>query len=76
MAEATGISLPSYWRLEHNKMSNPPLRYLANCALVLGVDLEAVIEDEWREWFVFDERQPEPTQLRGRSQRSQSGDAS
>jgi hypothetical protein len=66
MADATGISLPTYWRLEHNELSNPPLRYLTNCALVLGVGLEAVIEDEWRNWFIFDERRPAPSRPRER----------
>lgn len=60
MADLTGISLASYWRLEHNKHPTLPLRALSNCALVLGVDLEALIEDEWREWRVFDKRRPQP----------------
>ncbi len=60
MAALTGISTASYWRLEHNELPSLPLRYLSNCALVLGVALEDLIEDEWREWKVFDERRPGP----------------
>lgn len=32
-------------------MPNPPLRYLANCAIVLGCQPEDLIEEEWRRWF-------------------------
>ncbi len=60
MADLTGISTASYWRLEHDELPSLPLRYLSNCALVLGVALEDLIEDEWREWKVFDERRREP----------------
>lgn len=60
MADLTGISPASYWRLEHDELPSLPLRYLSNCALVLGVPLEDVIEDGWREWKVFDERRPGP----------------
>ncbi|HWN21921.1 MAG TPA: hypothetical protein VNP93_08095 [Gaiellaceae bacterium] len=30
-----------------------PLRYLVNCAIALGVDLDEVIEEEWHEWHPF-----------------------
>jgi hypothetical protein len=32
-------------------MANPPLRYLANCAIVLGVGVEDLIEEQWRDWL-------------------------
>jgi len=48
MVEATGISRSAYWRLERGRTANPPLRHLTNCALVLGVPVEELIEDEWR----------------------------
>lgn len=51
IAEAIGVSLPTYQRLERGNMENPPLRYLQNLALLYGVRLEAVLEDGWREWF-------------------------
>lgn len=54
LARAIGIALPTYRRLERAQMKNPPLRYLSNAALALGVELDEVIEPEWREWFVFD----------------------
>jgi transcriptional regulator with XRE-family HTH domain len=60
LAEAIGISVVTYRRLERGRMDNPPLRYLQNAALALGVDLAAIWEDEWREWKVFDSQRPEP----------------
>lgn len=54
LAEATGISVTTIRRLERLEFDNPPLRYLVNCALALGVPLDQVIEDEWRQWKVFD----------------------
>ena len=29
-------------------MPNPPLRYLVNLSIVLGCELDDLIEDEWR----------------------------
>ena len=60
MADATGISTATYWRLEHGHIEDPPIRLLNNCALALGVRVEKLIEDEWREWLVLDQRRPEP----------------
>jgi transcriptional regulator with XRE-family HTH domain len=60
LADAIGISLPTYRRLERNGMENPGVRYLVNAALALGVDLDVLIEDDWREWMVFDENRPAP----------------
>ena len=56
MARYTGLTVPTYRRLERGQIPAPPLSYLANCALVLDVSLEALIEDEWRSWHVFDAR--------------------
>lgn len=62
LADAIGISLPTYRRLERKDMQNPGLRYLANAALALGVELDLLIEDEWREWMAFDEQRVKPPQ--------------
>ena len=43
----------TYRRLERGSYRNPPLRYLTNCALALGLELEDVIEDDHRLWYVF-----------------------
>lgn len=50
MSVRTGIRLRTYQRLEAGKIPNPPIRYLVNCAIVLGVELEAVCEPEWLRW--------------------------
>lgn len=51
LAEATGISIATLRRLERGSVANPPIRYLANCTIVLGCRLEELIEDEWRQWL-------------------------
>jgi transcriptional regulator with XRE-family HTH domain len=57
MAERTGLSASDYWRLEHNRSPHAvSLRALVNCALVLGVEVDELIEDEWREWYPFAQR--------------------
>jgi hypothetical protein len=37
--------------LERNKVRNPPLRYLINCAIVLDCHWNDLIEPEWEEWI-------------------------
>jgi transcriptional regulator with XRE-family HTH domain len=51
LAEEIGISLPTYRRLERNKMRNPPMRYLVNAAIVLGCDWTDLVEPEWERWL-------------------------
>lgn len=58
VADATGISYATYQRLERGELDNPPLRYLTNCALVLGVRLGDLIEDAWLQWKCFDADTP------------------
>lgn len=53
MSMETGIPLRTYQRLEAGGLSNPPIRYLMNCAVVHGVPLEEVCEPEWLEWTEF-----------------------
>jgi len=60
LAAAVGISPTTYRRLEHNQLDDISLRVLNNLALALGVELDDLIEDEWREWAVFDQRRPHP----------------
>lgn len=50
MSLITGIPLRTYQRLENGKLTNPPIRYLTNCALALGVSLAEVCEQGWIEW--------------------------
>jgi transcriptional regulator with XRE-family HTH domain len=72
LVEATGMSRSVYWRLERGRIDNPPLRHLTNCALVLGVPVEELIEDEWRTtWLQLSpggpSEPPDPKELRRRS---------
>jgi transcriptional regulator with XRE-family HTH domain len=61
LAWFTGISRRTLQRIERGDMSNPPIRYLTNCALVLGLELDDLIEDEWRQWLTVDvSRAPAP----------------
>lgn len=51
LAEVTGISERNLSRLENGTMTNPPVRYLVNCALALGLDdWRVLIEPEWEQW--------------------------
>jgi transcriptional regulator with XRE-family HTH domain len=50
LAAITGISVRNISRLENGKMTNPPLRYLVNCAKALGVDWQVLVEPEWEQW--------------------------
>lgn len=51
LARVAGMSVSRLTRLESGEEVNPPLRILNNCAIALGVQLEAVIDAEWRTWW-------------------------
>lgn len=50
LAQVTGISQRTLSRLENGELTNPPLRYIVNCALALGVPWQELIEPEWEQW--------------------------
>jgi DNA-binding XRE family transcriptional regulator len=58
LAEAIGISVPTYRRLELGVVENLGLRYLVTAALALSVELDEVLEDEWLAWKTFDQSRP------------------
>jgi transcriptional regulator with XRE-family HTH domain len=58
LADASGISIATLQRLERGLVENPPLRYLTNCALVLGCELDDLVEESWRTWLPL--ARPEP----------------
>lgn len=60
MIDATGIAPATYRRLERGQHRNPQMRWLANCALVLGCTIEDLIEDDWREWSQIGKRPAGP----------------
>jgi transcriptional regulator with XRE-family HTH domain len=53
LADRAGLSLRTLQRIERLEVDNPPIRYLTNCAIVLGCELEDLIEPAWREWKQF-----------------------
>jgi transcriptional regulator with XRE-family HTH domain len=53
LARQAGISLRTFQRVERLEVDNPPIRYLTNCAIVLGCELEDLVESAWREWKRF-----------------------
>lgn len=71
LSELTGLSIRTIQRLEGGQVDNPPLRHLVNLAQALDIELEAILEDEWLEWKVFDARAPEPPPARHWLERSQ-----
>ena len=60
LARVAGTSISKLAKIEGGKDQNPPLRILNNCALALGVELDAVIEPEWRTWWNRYGGQPSP----------------
>jgi transcriptional regulator with XRE-family HTH domain len=64
LAELTGISLRTLQRIERLEIDNPPIRYLTNCAIALGCELEDLIEPAWREWKSFGGAASRPAQPR------------
>ncbi len=60
MADAIGMSVPTYRRLERGLLVSPTVGYLVNAALALGVELEAVAEPRYLEWTVFDQTRSGP----------------
>jgi transcriptional regulator with XRE-family HTH domain len=62
LAKVTGLSRRTIQRLEagHFGDAGPHLGHLAQCAIALGVPLEAVIDPAWRVWRVFSPDAAEP----------------
>jgi transcriptional regulator with XRE-family HTH domain len=67
MVRLTGISRGTYLRLERGVHPNPRIGMLANCAIVLGVELEELIEPQWRRWVkpyrTWPDEPPNPSEL-------------
>jgi transcriptional regulator with XRE-family HTH domain len=53
MADAVGVSLSTYRRLERGQIDDPGVRILHNCAIALGVTLYDIIPAEWIHWTEF-----------------------
>lgn len=50
VASQARIAPSTYERLEQGELWNPRIRHLTNIAIVLKVELEDLIEDDWRRW--------------------------
>jgi transcriptional regulator with XRE-family HTH domain len=61
MVKDTGIPISTYQRYEAGDYIDPPYRALMNCAIVLEVDINELIEDKFRRWTAFDVKQPPRT---------------
>jgi transcriptional regulator with XRE-family HTH domain len=51
MAGLIGMGLTAYQALERGDDTNPRYRFLVNAATILGVTVDDLVEDEWREWL-------------------------
>ena len=51
LARRMGLSIATYQRLEEGRITNPPLGYLVNAAIVLDVPLAWLIESGWLTWW-------------------------
>jgi|SRR5665213_1939777 len=60
MADAVGVSLSTYRRLERGHIDDPGVRILHNCAIALGVPLYDIIPAEWYHWTEFDAKAAKP----------------
>ena len=60
LADAIGMSRQTYAQLEFAELPLRQLRYLANAAILLGCELEDLVEDSYREWTNLNGRVPEP----------------
>lgn len=54
LSERTGVSIAHYRRLERDELRDPGVRTLSNVAIALGVQIEDLVEEHWRDWMVFD----------------------
>ena len=53
MVRDTGIPLSTYQRMEAGDYERPPYQALYNCAIVLQVEIDELIEDKYKTWTVF-----------------------
>lgn len=60
LAEAIGVSRQTYTQLELGEAPRRQLRYLANAAILLGCEIEDLIEDSERGWSNINGRVPAP----------------
>jgi transcriptional regulator with XRE-family HTH domain len=50
LAELVGVSERAIQRIEAGEVAHAKIPVLANCALVLGCEIEELLEPAWRKW--------------------------
>ena len=60
LAAVVGVSARTLARLEQNLLDSPPIGWLVNCHIALGVSLEEVCEPRYLEWTVLNLDTAEP----------------
>lgn len=53
MVRDTGIPISTYQRIEAGDYDRVPYQQLRNCAIVLEVDVEELIDERFKRWTVF-----------------------
>lgn len=53
MVRDTGIPISTYQRIETGTYDRLPYQQLYNCALVLGVDVDELIDERFKRWTTF-----------------------
>jgi DNA-binding Xre family transcriptional regulator len=71
LAQATGISYNSLYRLESGMVKNPPLWWYQNCAIALDVQLEDILDYEHSGWRGTERAPapPDPSWLKAKAQK-------
>jgi transcriptional regulator with XRE-family HTH domain len=70
LAEAAGVPVASYRRMERGEVTAVNLAHLSNCAWVLGVDHTDLIDPDWLAWRAPDAGPDEPPAPGSRWRRS------
>ena len=60
MVRDTGIPMSTYQRLEAGGYERLPYQALYNCAVVLQVEIDELIDDRFKEWTTFHPRASRP----------------
>jgi DNA-binding Xre family transcriptional regulator len=70
LAQATGISYNSLYRLESGLVKNPPLWWYLNCAIALGVKIEDILDYAHSGWHgtLRAPTPPDPSWLKAKAQ--------
>ena len=76
LAQATGVSYSSLYRLESGLVKSPPLWWYQNCAIALGVKLDDILDYEHSRWHATPQAPapPKASWLKTKTQGERPGD--